>query len=202
MKLNFSRQQALELLIKYNKEPFHIKHALTVEAIMNWYANELGYENEAEFWSMVGLLHDVDYGMYPEEHCNKTLDLIKELDSNINENDKLIVAIRSHAYGICTDVKPEHHMEKILFTIDELSGIIGAAALMRPSKSVVDMTLKSVKKKYRDKRFAAGCSRDIINSGIDNLDMERDDVLNMTLEAMKKNESKIDDELKKLGISI
>ena len=185
------REDALNLLKKYNKEPFHILHALTVEGVMRWYANELGYGDEADFWGIVGLLHDVDYEEYPDEHCTKAPDLLKE----INADEKLIHAICSHGYEIVVDIKPEHEMEKVLFATDELTGIIGAAAKMRPSKSVMDMELSSLKKKFKDKKFAGGCSRDVIKKGAEMLQWELDKLLEMTILAMRSCEEKINNEM-------
>lgn len=179
-----SYDEGLELLKKYNKEPFHIQHGETVGAVMGWFAEKYDPEN-VEFWRLVGLLHDLDFEMYPDEHCVKQVDIMQEegLDESI------IKSTTSHGYGLTGSVsKPKKVMEKILFASDELTGIIGAAALMRPSKSVSDMELKSVKKKFKDKKFAAGCSRDVIKQGADNLDWELEDLLKMTLDAMKATE--------------
>lgn len=154
METKVTREQAMGLLEKYNQESFHLVHALTVEGVMRWYASELGYEEEADFWAMAGLLHDVDFEKYPEEHCKKAPELLAEIQAE----PELVHAVCSHGYGICTDVKPEHLMEKVLFASDELTGLIWAAAKMRPSKSVQDMEVSSLKKKFKDKRFAAGCS--------------------------------------------
>ena len=154
MTSNLTREEALELLQKYNQEPFHIQHGLTVEKTMRWFANELGYGDEADYWAITGLLHDIDFEQYPEEHCVKAPELLRE--AGVGED--MIHSICSHGYGICCDVEPEHEMEKVLFAADELTGLIGAAALMRPSKSVQDMEVSSVKKKFKDKHFAAGCS--------------------------------------------
>ena len=176
-----SRDKAFELLKKYNKDPFHLQHALTVEAVMKWFATEQGYGEDAEYWGIVGLLHDIDFELYPEEHCLKAPELLRE--GGIEED--MIHAIVSHGYGLCVDVKPEREMEKVLFACDELTGLIGAAALMRPSKSVQDMELKSLKKKFKDKRFAAGCDRDVIIQGAEMLGWELDQLLSETLEAMK-----------------
>ena len=161
MKAYPEREAALALLKKYNTEPFHIQHALTVEGTMRWYAQELGYGEDAEFWATVGLLHDVDFGTWPEQHCLKAPDLLAEISCS----EEFIHAVCSHGYGICCDVEPEHEMEKVLFAADELTGLIGAAARMRPSKSCQDMELSSLKKKFKDKKFAAGCSRDVIKNG-------------------------------------
>ena len=182
-----SREAALELLKKYNKDPFHLQHALTVEAVMKWYAKELGYGEEADFWGIVGLLHDIDFECYPEEHCIKAPELLRE--GGVSED--IIHGVVSHGYGITVDVAPEHEMEKVLFAADELTGLIWAAALMRPSKSTKDMELKSLKKKYKSKGFAAGCSREVIERGAEMLGWDLDKLLNMTLEAMKATEDKI-----------
>lgn len=192
MKTDLTREEALELLKKYNKEEFHILHGLTVEGVMKYFAEELGYGDEKEFWSLVGLLHDIDYEMYPDEHCKKAVDILKEA----NAGDDLIHAVCSHGYGICVDIKPEHEMEKVLFTIDELSGLIGAAAKMRPSKSVMDMEVKSLKKKYKDKKFAAGCSREIIEQGAEALGWDMNKVFEMTIMAMRSCEESINSEMK------
>ena len=189
--MELTREQALGLLQKYNKEAFHIQHALTVEGVMRWYANELGYGENADFWAMAGLLHDIDFEMYPEEHCIKAPDLLAE----VNASPELVHAICSHAYGLCCDVEPVHQMEKVMFAVDELTGLIGAAARMRPSKSVMDMELSSLKKKFKDKKFAAGCSRDVIKDGAERLGWTLDDVLDKTIQAMRSCESSIAEEL-------
>jgi len=189
-----SREAALELLKKYNKEPFHIQHALTVEGVMRWYAGEMGYGDQADFWATVGLLHDVDFEMYPEQHCVKAPELLAEVDAG----PEMVHAICSHAYGLTSDVEPEHVMEKILFASDELTGLIGAAALMRPSKSVQDMELKSLKKKFKDKKFAAGCSRDVIIQGAVMLGWTLDDLQEKTLEAMRSCEAFISEQMQNL----
>ncbi len=160
-----SREEGLNLLKKYNKEPFHILHGLTVEGVMRYFAKKLGYGEEADFWAMAGLLHDIDFEMYPDEHCIKAPELLE--DAGVS--DELIHAVCSHGYGITVDVKPDHQMEKVLFATDELTGLIGAAARMRPSKSVMDMEVSSLKKKFKDKKFAAGCSRDVIRQGAEML---------------------------------
>ena len=187
MKSNISYDEAFELLKKYNKEPFHIQHGLTVSGVMRWFAQEEGFGDDAEYWAIVGLLHDIDFELYPDEHCKKAPDLLK----NAGVGDDMIHSICSHGYGICVDIKPEHQMEKVLFAADELTGLIGAAALMRPSKSVQDMELKSVKKKFKDKRFAAGCSRDIIKQGAEMLGWELTELMQKTLDAMKSCEAEI-----------
>lgn len=184
METKITREQALELLKKYNQDHFHLIHALTVEGVMRWYARELGYGDEADFWGITGLLHDVDFEMYPEQHCQKAPELLAEIQAE----ESLIHGIVSHGYGICSDVEPVHEMEKVLFAADELTGLIWAAAKMRPSRSVQDMELSSLKKKFKDKRFAAGCSRDIIREGAQRLGWELDDLLGRTLLAMRSCE--------------
>jgi predicted hydrolase (HD superfamily) len=181
MKAYPERTAAMELLKKYNSEPFHIQHAWTVEGTMRWYANELGYGEDADFWATVGLLHDVDFGSWPEQHCLKAPELLAEIGCS----EEFIHAVCSHGYGICCDVEPEHEMEKVLFAADELTGLIGAAARMRPSKSCQDMELSSLKKKFKDKKFAAGCSRDVIKAGADRLGWELDELLEKTIQAMR-----------------
>ena len=182
------RQQAWELLTKYNEEAFHLRHGITVEHVMGWFARELGYGDEADYWSLVGLLHDLDFERWPEEHCVKCQELMRE--AGIEES--MIRAVACHAWGHHVDIKPEHEMEKVLYATDELTGLIGAAALMRPSKSVADMELKSLKKKFKDKKFAAGCSRDVIAAGADLLGWDLDKLLDMTLKAMQAEEEKIE----------
>ena len=192
-----TRDEAFTLLKKYNKDPFHIQHALTVEAVMKWYANELGYGENAEYWGIVGLLHDIDFKLYPEEHCLKAPEMLRE--AGVGED--VIHAVVSHGYGITVgygatiDVAPEHEMEKVLFAADELTGLIWAAALMRPSKSTKDMELKSLKKKYKSKGFAAGCSREVIERGADQLGWELQKLLTMTLQAMADCEDEIKAEM-------
>lgn len=187
--MEFDRAQAWSLLREYNKEPFHLRHALTVEAVMSWYAHKLGYEDRADFWSMVGLLHDLDFEKWPEEHCVKE----KALLTQLGWPDELIHAVVCHGWGLTgAEEKPEHEMEKVLFACDELTGLIGAAALMRPSRSTKDMELKSLKKKYKDKKFAAGCSRDVIAQGAELLDWELDKLLGLTLEAMQETEDRVE----------
>lgn len=190
--MNFTREQALALLQKYNKEPFHLLHGLTVEGSMRWFAQEEGFD--PEFWGLVGLLHDIDFEVYPEEHCIKAPDLLKE----INASEEFIHAVCSHAFGSCCDVEPVHQMEKILFAIDELTGLIGAAARMRPSKSVMDMEVSSLKKKFKDKKFAAGCSRDVIKEGAERLGWSLDDTMDKTILAMRSCEQSVTDELEVL----
>ena len=182
-----TRQQALSLLQKYNQEPFHILHALTVEGVIRWYAQELGFGEEVDFWGLCGLLHDVDFEKYPEEHCQKAPELLAE----IHAEPEMVHAICSHGFGLCCDVEPQHQMEKVLFAVDELTGLIGAAARMRPSKSVMDMELGSLKKKFKDKKFAAGCSRDVIKDGADRLGWSLDEVLEKTILAMRSCEESV-----------
>ena len=187
MKTAISRQQALALLQKYNQEPFHILHALTVEGVMRWYAQELGFGEDADFWGLCGLLHDVDFEKYPDQHCQKAPELLAEIDAE----PELVHAVCSHGYGICSDVAPEHQMEKVLFAADELTGLIGAAARMRPSKSVMDMEVSSLKKKYKDKKFAAGCSREVIQTGADRLGWPLEELMEKTILAMRSCESSV-----------
>lgn len=189
MNANVTREEALGLLKKYNQEPFHIQHSLTVEGVMRWFAKENG--EDEEFWGLAGLLHDVDFEKYPDEHCQKAPELLAE----INASPELVHAICSHAYGICSDVEPEHLMEKILFATDELTGLIGAAALMRPSKSVMDMEVKSLKKKFKDKRFAAGCSRDVIEKGAERLGWDMNELFEKSILAMRSCEESVNQQM-------
>lgn len=190
-----TRQEAWDLLTKYNKDHFHLRHALTVEGIMRYFAKELGYGDQEEYWGIVGLLHDLDFELYPEQHCVKSQELMRE--HGVDES--IIRATASHGYGLTeADIKPEHQMEKVLFAIDELSGLIGAAALMRPSKSVQDMELKSLKKKFKDKKFAAGCSRDVIKQGAEMLGWELDELMEKTIAAMRVDEAAINEACDKL----
>ena len=184
---NPTREQALDLLQKYNKESFHILHGLTVEGVMGYFAETLGYVDEVEFWKLCGLLHDVDFEMYPEEHCKKAPELLAEIDAP----EALVHAVCSHAYGSCSNVEPVHEMEKVMFAVDELTGLIGAAARMRPSKSVMDMELSSLKKKFKDKKFAAGCSRDVIAEGAEKLGWTLDETLEKTILAMRSCEAAV-----------
>ncbi|MDC7287152.1 HD domain-containing protein [Blautia schinkii] len=193
MNANVTREEALGLLKKYNQESFHIQHSLTVEGVMRWFAKENG--EDEEFWGLAGLLHDVDFEKYPDEHCQKAPELLAE----INASPELVHAICSHAYGICSDVEPEHLMEKILFATDELTGLIGAAALMRPSKSVMDMEVKSLKKKFKDKRFAAGCSRDVIEKGAEMLGWDMNDLFEKSILAMRSCEESVNQQMAELG---
>lgn len=194
MNTNITEEQAVELLLKYNKDSFHLQHAATVQSVMKWYAEKLGYGDESDSWGLVGLLHDIDFEKYPDEHCIKAPELLAE----IGASDELIHAVCSHGYEITVDIKPEHEMEKVLFAADELTGLIGASALMRPSKSVCDMELKSLKKKFKDKKFAAGCSRDIIAKGAEMLGWELDKLLDMTLCAMRDKENEISENFNRL----
>ncbi len=180
-----SRQDAFALIKKYNKEPFHIQHAETVEAVMRYFAEKLGYEDEADFWGLVGLLHDLDFEQFPDEHCIKVCEIFD--DEGINPEIKR--AVVSHAYGFTqTDVKPENQMEKVLYAADELTGLIGAAILMRPSRSTLDLTVQSLKKKFKDKKFAAGCSREVIQKGADLLGWELEYLMEETIKAMQEME--------------
>ena len=192
MHTNLTREQGIALLTKYNKEPFHILHGLTVEGVMRWFAGDQGYVDEADFWAMAGLLHDIDFELYPEEHCKKAPELLKEGGAE----EELIHAVCSHGYGLVSDVKPEHQMEKILFAADELTGLVWAAAKMRPSKSVMDMEVSSLKKKFKDKRFAAGCSRDVIREGADMLGWTLEELMEKTILAMRSCEAQVNEEMK------
>ena len=185
--MELTRTKALALLQKYNKEPFHILHALTVEGVMRWFAQDQGFDAEIDFWGLCGLLHDVDFEVYPEEHCRKAPELLAE----VNASEEMVHAICSHGYGLCSDVEPVHQMEKVMFAVDELTGLIGAAARMRPSKSVTDMELSSLKKKFKDRKFAAGCSRDVIQDGAVRLGWSLDEVLEKTILAMRSCEASV-----------
>ena len=197
---HIARNDAFQLLRKYNKDPFHIQHALTVEAVMQWYAKELGYGEDEEYWGIVGLLHDIDFELYPEEHCLRAPELLRE--GGVSED--IIHGVVSHGYGITCgcgitiETAPEHEMEKVLFAADELTGLIWSASLMRPSKSCKDMELKSLKKKYKTKAFAAGCSREIIGRGAEQLGWDLEKLLSMTLEAMASTEDQIKAEMAEL----
>lgn len=194
MKEHIAREEAFELLKKYNKEPFHIQHALTVEGVMKWYAKELGYGEDEEFWGIVGLLHDIDFEEYPQEHCIKAPELLR--DGGVGED--IIHAVCSHGYELTVDIKPEHEMEKVLYAVDELTGLIGAVALMRPSKSVQDMEVKSVKKKYKSANFAAGCSRQVIERGAEMLGYDLNDLIQKTIYAMRSCEQEVLEELNRV----
>ena len=187
MKTCPDRETALALLKKYNAEPFHIQHALTVEGTMRWYARELGYGEDSDFWATVGLLHDVDFEKWPEEHCKKAPELLAEIGCS----EELIHAVCSHGYGLCCDVEPTHEMEKVLCAADELMGLSGAAARMRPSKSCQDMEVSSLKKKLKDKKFAAGCSRDVIKEGAERLGWTLEDLMEKTILAMRSCEAEV-----------
>ena len=192
--MELTREQAMGLLRKYNTEPFHIQHALTVEGVMRWFAQENG--EDADFWGLCGLLHDVDFEKWPEQHCRKAPELLAE----VNASPEMVHAICSHGYGICCDVEPTAQMEKILFAADELTGLIGAAARMRPSKSVMDMELSSLKKKFKDKKFAAGCSRDVIRTGADRLGWSLDELMEKTILAMRSCEASVAKEMEEMGL--
>ena len=193
--MELTREQAMGLLRKYNTEPFHIQHALTVEGVMRWFAQENG--EDADFWGLCGLLHDVDFEKWPEQHCRKAPELLAE----VNASAEMMHAICSHGYGICCDVEPTAQMEKILFAADELTGLIGAAARMRPSKSVMDMELSSLKKKFKDKKFAAGCSRDVIRTGAERLGWSLDELMEKTILAMRSCEASVAKEMEEMGIA-
>ena len=192
--MEVTREQALALLQKYNQEPFHILHALTVEGVMRWFAQQEG--EDADFWGLCGLLHDVDFERYPEQHCVKAPELLAE----INASPEMVHAICSHGYGLCCDVEPTHKIEKILFAADELTGLIGACAKMRPSGSIADMDLKSLKKKYKSKGFAAGCSREVIAQGAERLGWTLEELFEKTIEAMRSCEASVNEEMEKLGV--
>ena len=192
--MELTREQAMSLLRKYNTEPFHIQHALTVEGVMRWFAQESG--EDPDFWGLCGLLHDVDFEKWPEQHCRKAPELLAE----VNASPEMVHAICSHGYGICCDVEPTAQMEKILFAADELTGLIGAAARMRPSKSVMDMELSSLKKKFKDKKFAAGCSRDVIRTGAERLGWSLDELMEKTILAMRSCEASVAKEMEEMAI--
>ncbi len=192
-----TRDEALALLRQYNKEPFHLLHALTVEGVMAWYAQELGYGDQAGFWAMAGLLHDIDFEQWPEEHCQKAPALLRAAGAA----EELIHAVVCHGYGLCSDVEPVHEMEKVLFAADELTGLIGAAAKMRPSRSVMDMEVSSLKKKFKDKKFAAGCSRDVIRQGAERLGWELELLMDRTIQAMRSCEERINAEMAALPLA-
>ncbi|MDR0449780.1 MAG: hydrolase [Treponema sp.] len=187
LKPALSRDRAWELLRKYNRDPFHIQHALTMEGVMSWYAKELGYGDEEEFWALTGLLHDIDFEEYPDQHCLKAPELLRAAGAD----EALIRGVCSHGYGLAVDIKPEHQMEKVLYATDELSGLIWAAAIIRPSKSVMDMEVKSVKKKYKAPNFAAGCSREVIEKGAAMLGWDLDRLIAQTILAMRSCEIEV-----------
>ena len=192
--MSITREQAWDLLKQYNEEPFHLRHAITVEHVMGWFADKLGYGDEKEFWSIVGLLHDLDFERWPEEHCEKSQELMREA----GVDEAVIRATASHGWGHRVDIKPEHQMEKVLFAVDELTGLIGAAALVRPSKSVQDMEVSSLKKKFKDKKFAAGCSRDVISQGAERLGWSLEGLMEKTILAMRSCEERINQEMAQL----
>lgn len=198
MNANITRDEALKLLQKYNKEPFHIYHGLTVEGVMKWFADELGYGDDKEFWGIVGLLHDIDFEEYPNEHCIKAPELLKAA----GVSDEVIHGVCSHGYNLTVDVKPEHQMEKVLYAADELTGLIGAAIRMRPSKSTSDFEVKSLKKKFKDKKFAAGCSRDVIKYGSELLGWDLDKLFDETILAMRSCENDVKSELEALHLEV
>ena len=183
-----TREGAWELLREYNKDEFHLEHAEIVGKTMRYFAEKLGYGDEADFWEVVGILHDLDFEMYPQEHCIKSQEIMRER----GVDERIIHATASHGYAITVDIKPEHEMEKVLYAVDELTGLIGAVVIMRPSKSVMDMEVSSLKRKFKDKKFAAGCSRDVIARGAELLGWELDRLLGDTLEAMRAEEQAIE----------
>ena len=190
-----TRDEAWALLTEYNKDNFHLKHAVTVEGVMRWYAEKLGYGADADFWGLVGLLHDLDFEMYPEQHCIKEQEIMRS--RGIDE--RIIHATASHGWKLTVDIQPEHEMEKVLFAADELTGLVGAAARMRPSKSVMDMEVSSLKKKYKDKKFAAGCSRDVINTGAERLGWTIEELMEKTILAMRSCEESVNKEMETLA---
>lgn len=198
MEANLTRPQALALLQQYNKEPFHIYHGLTVEGVMRWYARELGYGEDEEFWGLVGLLHDVDFEAYPQAHCIQAPVLLKAAGAS----DALIHGVCSHGYNLTVDVAPAHEMEKVLYATDELTGLIGAAIRMRPSRSTADFEVKSLKKKFKDKKFAAGCSRDVIRFGAELLGWDLDTLFARTILAMRDCEDDVKAQLEQLQIHL
>ena len=182
--MDLTYQEALDLLQEYNQGEFHLKHAYIVSDVMGWFADQLGYGEEKDFWSVVGLLYDLDFEQYPDQHCIKSQEIMRERGLD----ERLIHATASHGYGITVDIQPEHQMEKVLFATDELTGLIGAVAIMRPSKSVSDLEVKSVKKKYKDKKFAAGCSREVIQRGADMLGWTLEELIDQTIQAMRASD--------------
>lgn len=198
MNADFSREDALKLLQKYNKEPFHIYHGLTVEGVMKWFADELGYNDDKEFWGIVGLLHDIDFEEYPQEHCIKAPELLQ----GAGVSDEIIHGVCSHGYNLTVDVEPVHQMEKVLYATDELTGLIGAAVKMRPSQSTSDFEVKSLKKKFKDKKFAAGCSRDVIKFVAELLGWDLDKLFEQTILAMRSCENDVKSELENLGYEL
>lgn len=198
MNADISREDALKLLQKYNNEPFHIYHGLTVEGVMKWFADELGYNDDKEFWGIVGLLHDIDFEEYPQEHCIKAPELLQ----GAGVSDEIIHGVCSHGYNLTVDVEPVHQMEKVLYATDELTGLIGAAVKMRPSQSTSDFEVKSLKKKFKDKKFAAGCSRDVIKFGAELLGWDLDKLFEQTILAMRSCENDVKSELENLGYEL
>lgn len=198
MNANISRNDALNLLRQYNKEPFHIYHGLTVEGVMKWFAQNLGCKEDEEFWGIVGLLHDIDFEQYPNEHCIKAPELLK----NAGVSEEVIHGVCSHGYNLTVNVEPIHEMEKVLYAVDELTGLIGAAVRMRPSKSTSDFEVKSLKKKFKDKKFAAGCSRDVIKFGAQMLEWDLDKLFEQTILAMRSCEDSVKSELEALNIEL
>lgn len=196
MESQITRDKALNLLQQYNKEPYHIYHALTVEGVMRWFASALGYGDDEAFWGIVGLLHDIDFEMYPDEHCIKAPELL----AAAGVSEAVIHGVCSHGYDLTVDIKPEHEMEKVLYATDELTGLIGAVIRMRPSKSTSDLEVKSLKKKYKDKKFAAGCSRDVIEAGAEMLGWELDRLFEQTILAMRSCEAQVQAEMQELGL--
>ena len=190
-----TRDEAFSLLRKYNQDPFHLRHALTVEGVMRWFAADCGDAENADRWALVGLLHDIDFELYPEEHCRKAPELLRDGGAD----EELIRSVCSHGYGICSDIEPVTMLEKVLFAVDELTGLIGAAALMRPSKSCMDMEVSSLKKKFKDKKFAAGCSRDVIRQGAERLGWELDTLFEKSIAAMRSCEASIEEQMKELS---
>lgn len=198
MNADISREDALKLLQKYNKEPFHIYHGLTVEGVMKWFADELGYGEDKEFWGIVGLIHDIDVEEYPQEHCIKAPELLQAA----GVSDEIIHGVCSHGYNLTVDVEPLHQMEKVLYATDEFTGLIGAAVKMRPSQSTSDFEVKSLKKKFKDKKFAAGCSRDVIKFGAELLGWDLDKLFEQTILAMRSCEFGVKNELENLGYEL
>lgn len=198
MNADISREDALKLLQKYNKEPFHIYHGLTVEGVMKWFADEFGYSGDKEFWGIVGLLHDIDFEEYPQEHCIKAPELLQ----TAGVSNEIIHGVCSHGYNLTVDVEPVHQMEKVLYATDELTGLIGAAVKMRPSQSTSDFEVKSLKKKFKDKKFAAGCSRDVIKFGAELLGWDLDKLFEQTILAMRSCETDVKNELENLGYEL
>lgn len=179
-----TRDEAWALLTEFNKDAFHLRHAVTVEGVMRWYAEKLGYSDEVDLWGIVGLLHDLDFEMFPEQHCIKEQEIMRSR----GVDERIVHATASHGWKLTVDIEPQHEMEKVLYAVDELTGLIGAAALMRPSKSVQDMELKSVKKKYKSPNFAAGCSREVIERGAELMGVSLDGLISDTILAMRSCE--------------